>query len=98
MWRRSRSTRAIYPDLSGHSPVAIHIRARKTFPLEENMSPKAIKSLIDMFGVEHGVQILNLFTAPEDEDIILQAQSSIRNRPKELLRDVTLPREIPLNQ
>ena len=61
------------------------------------MSPKAIKSLIDMFGVEHGVQILNLFTAPEDEDIILQAQSSIRNRPKELLRDVTLPREIPLN-
>ena len=62
------------------------------------MSPKAIKSLIDMFGVEHGVQILNLFTAPEDEDIILQAQSSIRNRPKELLRDVTLPREIPLNQ
>ena len=61
------------------------------------MSPKAIKSLIDMFGVEHGVQILNLFTAPEDEDIILQAQSSIRNRPKELIRDVTLPREIPLN-
>ncbi len=64
------------------------------------MSPKAIQSLIDMFGVEHGVQILNLFTAPEDDDIVLQAKqtSSIRQRPRELLRDVTLPREIPLNK
>lgn len=64
------------------------------------MSPKAIQSLIDMFGVEHGVQILNLFTAPEDDDIILQAQqtSPIRQRPSELIRDVTLPREIPMNK
>jgi hypothetical protein len=72
-------------------------RVRKTFPLEEKMSPKAIKSLIDMFGVEHGVQILNLFTAPEDDDIQLQA-SSIRQRPSELIRDVTLPREIPMTK
>ena len=64
------------------------------------MSPKAIQSLIDMFGVEHGVQILNLFTAPEDDDILLQAHqaSSIRQRPSELIRDVTLPREIPINK
>ena len=64
------------------------------------MSPKAIQSLIDMFGVEHGVQILNLFTAPEDEDIILQAHqtSPIRERPSELIRDVTLPRKIPMNK
>ena len=64
------------------------------------MSPKAIQSLIDMFGVEHGVQILNLFTAPEDDDIVLQAQatSPIRQRPPELIRDVTLPREIPMGK
>ena len=80
--------------------MRLETTARKTFPLEEKMSPKAIQSLIDMFGVEHGVQILNLFTAPEDDDIVLQAQqtSSIRQRPKELIRDVTLPREIPLNK
>ena len=33
------------------------------------MSPEAIQSLIEMFGVEKGVQILNLFTVqPEEED------------------------------
>ena len=60
------------------------------------MSPKAIQSLIDMFGVEHGVQILNLFTAPDDADIMTSQASPIRQRPKELIRDVTLPPEIPI--
>jgi hypothetical protein len=33
------------------------------------MSPEAIQSLIEMFGVEKGVQILNLFTVqPEEEE------------------------------
>lgn len=31
------------------------------------MSPEAIQSLIEMFGVERGVQILNLFTVPTEE-------------------------------
>lgn len=61
------------------------------------MSPKAIQSLIDMFGVEHGLQILNLFTAPEDADMALRQRqtSPVRQRPRELIRDVTLPPEIP---
>lgn len=59
------------------------------------MSPKAIRSLIDMFGVEQGVQILNLFTAPEEDDIVLGA-SPIRQRPGELIREVNQPREIPM--
>ena len=33
------------------------------------MSPRAIQSLIEMFGVEHGVQILNLFTAPQKDEV-----------------------------
>jgi hypothetical protein len=32
------------------------------------MSPEAIQSLIEMFGVKKGVQILNLFTAPTEEE------------------------------
>ena len=32
------------------------------------MSPEAIQSLIEMFGVEKGVQILNLFTVQPEED------------------------------
>lgn len=31
------------------------------------MSPEAIQSLIEMFGVEKGVQILNLFTVQPEE-------------------------------
>jgi len=60
------------------------------------MSPKAIQSLIDMFGVEHGVQILNLFTASHDAESMTHQASPVRQRPKELIRDVTLPPEIPI--
>ena len=35
------------------------------------MSPEAIQSLIEMFGVERGVQILNLFTVPAEEEKVL---------------------------
>ena len=35
------------------------------------MSPEAIQSLIEMFGVEKGVQILNLFTVPEEEEKLI---------------------------
>lgn len=64
------------------------------------MSPKAIQSLIDMFGVEHGLQILNLFTAPEDADMTLRHRqtSPVRQRPGDLIRDVTLPPEIPYHK
>ena len=34
---------------------------------EEEMSPEAIQSLIELFGVEKGVKILNLFTAPNEK-------------------------------
>ena len=33
------------------------------------MSPEAIQSLIEMFGVEKGVQILNLFTVQPEEEV-----------------------------
>ena len=33
---------------------------------EEEMSPEAIQSLIELFGVEKGVKILNLFTTPSE--------------------------------
>ena len=32
------------------------------------MTSEAIQSLIEMFGVEKGVQILNLFTVPPEEE------------------------------
>ena len=35
------------------------------------MSPEAIQSLIEMFGVERGVQILNLFTVPPEEEKVI---------------------------
>ena len=61
------------------------------------MSPEAIQSLIDMFGVEHGVQILNLFTAPGDTDKTKQPHQhqSIKERPKELLQDAAISPHIP---
>lgn len=42
------------------------------------MSPEAIHSLIDMFGVEKGLQILNLFTAMDDTEL---SQHRVRPRP-----------------
>ena len=38
------------------------------------MSPEAIHSLIELFGVEKGLHILNLFTAPEDADVFRNGQ------------------------
>ena len=34
------------------------------------MSPKAIRGLIDLFGVEEGLQLLNLWTAPDDWAVV----------------------------
>lgn len=52
------------------------------------MSPEAIKSLIEMFGVEKGVQILNLFTVPEEEEKIIPSHRPrlIRSRRRDLVR------------
>ena len=46
------------------------------------MSPEAIQSLIEMFGVERGVQILNLFTVPPEEEKVIPSHrpESIRSR------------------
>ena len=38
---------------------------------EEKVSPEAIQSLIEMYGVEKGVQILNLFTVPAEEETVV---------------------------
>ena len=40
------------------------------------MSPEAIHSLIEMFGVEKGLQILNLFTAMDDTELSHQQRST----------------------
>ncbi len=59
------------------------------------MSPQAIQSLIDMFGVEHGVQILNLFTAPGAGKVNLPNNPHVvEERPKELIRDAVLLRPV----
>ena len=59
------------------------------------MSPEAIHSLIELFGVEKGVQILNLFTAPGDKDAVCQLRRDpIGKRPKELIREIDLPPRI----
>ena len=50
------------------------------------MSPEAIQSLIEMFGVEKGVQILNLFTVqpdleePENTTLAAHRPALIRSR------------------
>ena len=59
------------------------------------MSPEAIQSLIELFGVEKGVQILNLFTAPGDaERTHRPRRQSIGKRPKELIREIDLPPKV----
>jgi len=60
------------------------------------MSPEAIQSLIDMFGVEQGVQILNLFTAPNQASNLMEKQQSqsVKERPKELYQDTNLMPDI----
>ena len=52
------------------------------------MSPEAIQSLIEMFGVEKGVQILNLFTVPEEEEKIIPSHRPrlIRSRHRNYVR------------
>ncbi len=40
------------------------------------MSPEAIHSLIEMFGVEKGLQILNLFTAMDDTELSHQQKQT----------------------
>lgn len=52
------------------------------------MSPEAIQSLIEMFGVEKGVQILNLFTVPEEEEKIMPSHRPrlIRSRARNYVR------------
>ena len=44
------------------------------------MSPEAIHSLIKMFGVEKGLQIINLFTAMDDTELSHQ-QKRLRPAP-----------------
>ena len=50
----------------GLSPIAVRSIREKHPTQEEKMSPEAIQSLIELFGVEKGVKILNLFTVPNE--------------------------------
>ena len=52
------------------------------------MSPEAIQSIIEMFGVEKGLHILNMFTVTGDPTIahLYKSPSPIRKRPAHLVR------------
>ncbi|MCZ6634581.1 MAG: hypothetical protein O7G87_14345 [bacterium] len=52
------------------------------------MSPKAIRGLIDLFGVEEGLQLLNLLTAPDDWAVV---RKKIRSDPVAPDPDPTTP-------
>ena len=59
------------------------------------MSPEAIHSLIDMFGVEKGLQIINLFTAMDDTELSHQ-QKKLRPVPRmPRLEDTGALRTVP---
>ncbi|MDP6778674.1 MAG: hypothetical protein QGI83_18110 [Candidatus Latescibacteria bacterium] len=61
------------------------------------MSPEAIHSLIELFGVEKGLQILNLFTALDDTEITQQRQSSPgRKQRKGLPQDLGISAGAPV--
>ena len=73
---------------------------QKTPTLEENMSPEAIKSLIQMFGVEKGLHILNLFTAMDDTELSHQQK---RRKPitkdlKKVKKDIGLSEKPAMEQ
>jgi hypothetical protein len=52
------------------------------------MSPEAIQNIIEMFGVEKGLHILNMFTVTGDPTIanLYRPPSPIRKRPARLVR------------
>ena len=54
------------------------------------MSPEAIQSIIEIFGVEKGIHILNMFTVTDDPAITRPQRSPIRRRPAHLVK-VTKP-------
>ena len=59
------------------------------------MSPEAIQSLIELFGVERGVQILNIITAPGDAGTLPQVRREpVGKRPKELIGQMNLPPKV----
>lgn len=59
------------------------------------MSPEAIHSLIEMFGVEKGLQIINLFTAMDDTELSHQ-QKKLRASPgMPRLQDTGALRPVP---
>ena len=56
------------------------------------MSPEAIESLIQMFGIEKGLHILNLFTAMDDTELSHQQrrQPAIKKDLKSVKTDLGL--------
>ena len=52
------------------------------------MSPETIQSIIEVFGVEKGLHILNMFTVTDDPSLanLKKPPSPIRNRPEHLMK------------
>jgi hypothetical protein len=59
------------------------------------MSPKAIRGLIDLFGVEEGLQLLNLWTAPDDWAVV---RKKIRSDPAAQDPDSATPTAVMCRQ
>jgi len=60
------------------------------------MSPEAIQSLIELFGVEKGLHIINLFTAMDDTEIAHQRPRPhpVRKHAKDSIRNLDLQPEV----
>jgi hypothetical protein len=57
------------------------------------MSPEAIQSLIEMFGVEKGVQIMNLFTSTDSSEPARKAAVGLKRLRN--LRTTEVPAPLP---
>ena len=64
------------------------------------MSPEAIESLIQMFGVEKGLHILNLFTAMDDTELSHQQKrrKTITKDLKKAKKDIGLSEKPAMEQ
>ncbi len=60
------------------------------------MSPQAIQSLIELFGVEKGLHLVNLFTAMDDTEIAHQRPRSrpARKHAREPVQNLDLQPEV----
>ncbi|MDA0747868.1 MAG: hypothetical protein O2954_15215 [bacterium] len=62
------------------------------------MSPEAIHSLIELFGVEKGLHILNLFTAMDDTELTQQhkRKKTVSKDAQAILQELDLASKVSL--